>query len=62
MERIVAFVKNQAEADYDDSFDPGEVSESDLDTGGGDDGGDPLFEETKTLVIKTQKTNASESR
>lgn len=37
VERIVAFVKNQAEADYDDSFDPGEVSESDLDTGGGDD-------------------------
>ena len=30
VERIVAFVKNQAEADYDDSFDPGEVSESDM--------------------------------
>ena len=59
VERIVAFVKNQAEADYDDSFDPGEVSESDLDTGGGDDEGDPLFEEAKTLVIETQKASAS---
>mgnify|MGYP000872692061 FL=1 len=59
VERIVAFVKNQAEADYDDSFDPGEVSENDLDTGGGDDGGDPLFEEAKALVIETQKASAS---
>lgn len=59
VERIVAFVKNQAEADYDDSFDPGEVSESDLDTGGGDDEGDPLFEEAKDLVIETQKASAS---
>ena len=59
VERIVAFVKNQAEADYDDSFDPGEVSESDLDTGGGDDDGDPLFEEAKALVIETQKASAS---
>ena len=59
VERIVAFVKNQAEADYDDSFDPGEVSESDLDTGGSDDEGDPLFEEAKALVIETQKASAS---
>ena len=59
VEHIVAFVKNQAEADYDDSFDPGEVSESDLDTGGGDDEGDPLFEEAKALVIETQKASAS---
>lgn len=59
VERIVAFVKNQAEADYDDSFDPGEVSESDLESGGGDDEGDPLFEEAKALVIETQKASAS---
>ncbi len=59
VERIVAFVKNQAEADYDDNFDPGEVSESDLDTSGGDDEGDPLFEEAKALVIETQKASAS---
>ena len=59
VERIVAFVKNQAEADYDDSFDPGEVSESDIESGGGDDEGDPLFEEAKALVIETQKASAS---
>ena len=59
VERIVAFVKNQAEADYDDSFDPGEVSESDMESGGGDDGGDPLFEEAKALIIETQKASAS---
>lgn len=59
VERIVAFVKNQAEADYDDSFDPGEVSESEMESGSGDDGGDPLFEEAKALVIETQKASAS---
>ena len=59
VERIVAFVKNQAEADYDDSFDPGEVSESDMESGGSDDGEDPLFEEAKALVIETQKASAS---
>ena len=59
VERIVAFVKNQAEADYDENFDPGEVSESDMESGGGDDEGDPLFEEAKTLVIETQKASAS---
>jgi len=59
VERIVAFVKNQAEADYDDSFDPGEVSESDMESGGSEDGGDPLFEEAKALVIETQKASAS---
>ena len=59
VERIVAFVKNQAEADYDDSFDPGEVSESDMESGGSDDEGDPLFEEAKALVIETQKASAS---
>ena len=59
VERIVAFVKNQAEADYDDSFDPGEVSENDMESGGGDDEGDPLFEEAKALVIETQKASAS---
>ena len=59
VERIVAFVKNQAEADYDDSFDAGEVSENDFDPGGGDDAGDPLFEEAKALIIETQKASAS---
>ena len=51
--------KAQADADYDDSFDPGEVSETDGDSGSGDEGGDPLFEEAKALVIETQKASAS---
>ena len=60
VERIVNFVKEQAEADYDDAFDPGEVSESDFDGGmGSSDEGDPLFEEAKALVIETQKASAS---
>ena len=60
VERIVNFVKEQAEADYDYAFDPGEVSESDFDGGmGGSDEGDPLFEEAKALVIETQKASAS---
>ena len=59
VERIVNFIKTQADADYDDSFDPGEVSETDGDSGSGEDGGDPLFEEAKALVIETQKASAS---
>ena len=58
VERIVNFIKAQADADYDESFDPGEVSESE---------GDLvlammleiLFEEAKALVIETQKASAS---
>ena len=61
VERIVGFIKEQAEADYDDSFDPGEVSESDLKSGGGGGSqeGDPLFEDAKALVLETQKASAS---
>ena len=59
VERIVTFVRNQAEADYDDNFDPGEVSENDMDSGSESEQGDPLFEEAKALVIETQKASAS---
>ena len=59
VERIVTFVKNQAEADYDDNFDPGEVSENDMDSGSESGQGDPLFEEAKALVIETQRASAS---
>ena len=59
VEHIVTFVKNQAEADYDDNFDPGEVSENDMDSGSENEQGDPLFEEAKALVIETQKASAS---
>ena len=59
VERIVNFIKEQAEADYDDSFDPGEVSDNDGEFSDGETGGDPLFEEAKALVIETQKASAS---
>ena len=60
VERIVDFITSQADADYDDSFDPGDVSE--MDSLSGNDGGeqgDPLFEEAKNLVIESQKASAS---
>lgn len=60
VEGIVSFIKEQAEADYDDSFDPGEVTEADMASGSGDSSeGDPLFEEAKALVLETQKASAS---
>ncbi|WP_373774400.1 DNA translocase FtsK, partial [Streptococcus ferus] len=59
VERIVSFIKDQAEADYDDSFDPGEVSENDISMDSGASDGDPLFEEAKALVLETQKASAS---
>lgn len=59
VEAIVSFIKDQAEADYDESFDPGEVAEGDSETGFGDSGGDPLFNEAKALVVETQKASAS---
>lgn len=59
VERIVNFIKTQADADYDESFDPGEVSENEGEFSDGDAGGDLLFEEAKSLVIETQKASAS---
>ena len=59
VERIVNFIKAQADADYDESFDPGEVSENEGEFSDGEAGGDPLFEEAKVLVIETQKASAS---
>ncbi|MGT2924710.1 DNA translocase FtsK [Streptococcus caviae] len=60
VERIVSFIKEQAGADYDDSFDPGEVSENEgSDGNGAASEGDPLFEEAKALVLETQKASAS---
>ena len=59
VERIVNYIKAQADADYDESFDPGEVSENDGEFSDGESGGDPLFEEAKALVIETQKASAS---
>ena len=61
VERIVQFVKEQADAEYDDTFDPGEVSDNESDYGanGGSNEGDPLFNEARALVIETQKASAS---
>ena len=63
VERIVTFIKDQASADYDESFDPDEVSENDFggasSANGGSSEGDPLFEEAKALVLETQKASAS---
>lgn len=59
VERIVGFIKAQAEADYDDSFDPGEVAEDDSSGNSGAAQGDPLFEEAKNLIIETKKASAS---
>ena len=61
VERIVQFVKEQADTEYDDTFDPGEVSDNESDYGanGGSNEGDPLFNEARALVIETQKASAS---
>lgn len=59
VEAIVGFIKDQADADYDESFDPGEVAEGDGNAGIGDAGGDPLFNEARALVVETQKASAS---
>ncbi|MBA0017432.1 MAG: DNA translocase FtsK [Pseudolactococcus laudensis] len=62
---VVDFIKNQASADYDETFDPGEVAEDDarnFDSNGSastSDSGDPLFEQAKQLVIESQKASAS---
>lgn len=59
VERIVTFIKGQASANYDESFDPGEVSENDFGSGSSTNSGslegDPLFEEAKALALETQK-------
>lgn len=59
---VVEFIKMQASADYDDTFDPGEVAEDDsrsFDSNGASDSGDPLFEQAKQLVVDNQKASAS---
>lgn len=62
---VVSFIKDQASADYDDTFDPGEVAEDDArsfdgnSTAAATDSGDPLFEQAKQLVVEYQKASAS---
>lgn len=60
VERIVTFIKDQADADYDESFDPGEVTEEDMNgSSSSSSEGDPLFVEARALVVETQKASAS---
>lgn len=61
VERIVTFIKAQAEVEYDENFDPGEVSDAEGEGSFGDAGseGDPLFAEARALVVETQKASAS---
>ncbi|MCJ1974672.1 DNA translocase FtsK [Lactococcus piscium] len=62
---VVSFIRDQASADYDDTFDPGEVAEDDARSFDGNnaaaatDSGDPLFEQAKQLVVEYQKASAS---
>ncbi len=62
---VVNFIKDQASADYDDTFDPGEAADDDARTFDGNisssesDSGDPLFEQAKQLVVEYQKASAS---
>lgn len=60
VERVVNFIKRQADAEYDESFDPGEVADNEVEQNiVGVNDGDPLFEQAKALVIETQKASAS---
>jgi len=61
VESVVTFIKDQSEAQYDESFDPGEVDESQLGTGASNTGsGDPLFEEARNMVIMAQKASTAQ--
>lgn len=61
VESVVTFIKDQSEAQYDESFDPGEVDESQVGTGASNTGsGDPLFEEARNMVIMAQKASTAQ--
>lgn len=61
VEAVVTFIKDQSEAQYDESFDPGEVDENQVGTGASNIGsGDPLFEEARNMVIIAQKASTAQ--
>ncbi|KGH34020.1 FtsK/SpoIIIE family DNA translocase [Lactococcus cremoris] len=61
VEAVVTFIKDQSEAQYDESFDPGEVDENEVGTGASNTGsGDPLFEEARNMVIIAQKASTAQ--
>lgn len=61
VEAVVSFIKNQSQADYDESFDPGEVEEE---NGRGSSpsasSADPLFDEARNMVISAQKASTAQ--
>ncbi|MFK4946828.1 DNA translocase FtsK [Lactococcus formosensis subsp. formosensis] len=61
VESVVNFIKNQSQADYDESFDPGEAEEdSSRGTAGPANSVDPLFEEARNMVISAQKASTAQ--
>ncbi|MGL5449867.1 MAG: DNA translocase FtsK [Lactococcus cremoris] len=61
VEAVVTFIKDQSEAQYDESFDPGEVDENQVGTGASNTGsGDPLFDEARNMVIIAQKASTAQ--
>ena len=60
VESVVDFIKSQAQADYDENFDPGEIDENSTESNGVGGSGDPLFEEAKNLVVVAQKASTSQ--
>jgi S-DNA-T family DNA segregation ATPase FtsK/SpoIIIE len=61
VERLVDFVKNQQEANYNEQFDPGEVAKDSTNSNEliKNDEHDEYFEEAKRVVIKAQTASAS---
>ncbi|MFK4897802.1 DNA translocase FtsK [Lactococcus petauri] len=61
VESVVNFIKNQSQADYDESFDPGEAEEdSSRGTAAPSNSADPLFEEARNMVISAQKASTAQ--
>lgn len=61
VESVVNFIKNQSQADYDKSFDPGEAEEdSSRGTAAPSNSADPLFEEARNMVISAQKASTAQ--
>lgn len=62
VESIVSFIKQQASADYDESFDPGEAEGDDSRSGviTTNEIGDPLFEQAKQLVMTSQRASTAQ--
>ncbi|MDR1473520.1 MAG: DNA translocase FtsK [Lactobacillales bacterium] len=60
VECLVDFVKNQQEVNYNERFDPGEITQSSpSDNGASNNDHDEYFEEAKRMVIEAQTASAS---